>query len=225
MNIATSYIANSKVYKGRKRICLMRWKLKYFKGIYYYPLAPSLKLLSDYKHNNITFETFHDEMVKQLEKLDSKKILTRLEKFGDNIVLLGIKYDGSFDEANLNECSNIYFLGPKKYEELPNYASHFDVCTIPFLINDITQATSPLKLFEYMAMEKPIVTTNMNECTKYKSVMIANDKEEFVKLVDKAIEMANERDEEYFAELKKESLENTWESKAKVIIDLLEAHE
>ena len=76
-----------------------------------------------------------------------------------------------------------------------------------------------------MAMEKPIVTTNMNECTKYKSVMIANDKEEFVKLVDKAIEMANERDEEYFAELKKESLENTWESKAKVIIDLLEAHE
>ena len=89
MNIATSYIANSKMYKGRKRICLMRWKLKYFKGIYYYPLAPSLKLLSDYKHNNITFETFHDEMVKQLEKLDSKKILTRLEKFGDNIVLLG----------------------------------------------------------------------------------------------------------------------------------------
>lgn len=158
---------------------------------------------------------FDYEMVKYLAK----------ERPDYNIVLLGIKYDGSFDEANLNECSNIYFLGPKKYDELPNYASHFDVCTIPFLINDITQATSPLKLFEYMAMEKPIVTTNMNECTKYKSVMIANDKEEFVKLVDKAIEMANERDEEYFDELRKESIENTWEGKAKVIIDLLEAHE
>lgn len=89
MNIATSYIANFKKYNGRVPICIMRWELKYFNGIYYYSLAPSWKLLFDYKHNNITFETFHDEMIKQLEKLDSKKIFTRLEKFGNNIVLLG----------------------------------------------------------------------------------------------------------------------------------------
>ena len=56
MNIATSYIANFKKYNGRVPICIMRWKLKYFNGIYYYSLAPSWKLLFDYKHNNITFE-------------------------------------------------------------------------------------------------------------------------------------------------------------------------
>ena len=54
MNIATSYIANYRKYNGRVCICLMRWKLKYFNGIYYYLLAPSRKLLSDYKHNNIS---------------------------------------------------------------------------------------------------------------------------------------------------------------------------
>lgn len=76
-----------------------------------------------------------------------------------NFVLLGIKYDGSFDEANLAEYKNIHFLGAKDYFILPNYAKNFSVCTIPFLINSITNATSPVKLFEYMALEKPIVTT------------------------------------------------------------------
>lgn len=158
---------------------------------------------------------FDYEMVKFLAK----------EKPDYNIVLIGIKYDGSFDKANLGEYSNIYFLGPKNYDVLVNYASHFDVCTIPFLINDITQATSPLKLFEYMALGKPIVTTAMNECKKYSSVMIANSKEGFVKLIDQALEIAKTHDEEYFNILDKEALENTWSGKAKIIIDLLKKYE
>ena len=125
-----------------------------------------------------------------------------------NIVLLGIKYDESFDKANLSEYNNIYFLGSREYAVLPNYANCFTVCTIPFLINDITKATSPLKLFEYMALGKPIVTTDMNECRKYKSV-----------------EFANENNEEYFNLLNKEALENTWKAKSEVIIDLLKKYE
>ena len=142
-----------------------------------------------------------------------------------NIVLLGIKYDDSFAKANLHEYSNIFFLGSKNYNVLPNYASHFDVCTIPFLINDITQATSPVKLFEYMALEKPIVTTAMNECKKYKSVMIANNNTEFVELVDKALILNKKRDKNYFDLLDKEALENTWSQKTVAIIDLLKTYE
>lgn len=158
---------------------------------------------------------FDYEMVKFLAK----------ERPDYNIVLIGIKYDDTFDKANLNEYSNIYFLGPKNYDVLANYASHFDVCTIPFLINDITQATSPLKLFEYMALGKPIVTTAMKECKKYSSVMIANNKEEFAKLIDKALEINNVHDENYFSMLNKEALENTWEQKALLIINLLKNNE
>lgn len=158
---------------------------------------------------------FDYEMVKFLAK----------EKPDYNIVLIGIKYDDTFDKANLQEYSNIYFLGPKNYDVLANYASHFDVCTIPFLINDITQATSPLKLFEYMALGKPIVTTAMKECKKYESVMIANNKKEFVQLIDKALEINREHNENYFTLLNKEALENTWEQKALLIIDLLKKYE
>lgn len=142
-----------------------------------------------------------------------------------NIVLLGIKYDDSYDKHSLNKYSNIFFLGSKSYEVLPNYASKFTVCTIPFLINDITQATSPLKLFEYMALEKPIVTTAMNECKKYKSVIISSDKEDFLKNVDNAIKIAKDKDKEYFDVLKREAQENTWESKAKLIINLLKEYD
>lgn len=150
------------------------------------------------------------------------------EKPEYNIVLIGIKYDGSFDSAQLNEYKNIYFLGPKDYTLLPTYASKFDVCTIPFLINDITQATSPLKLFEYMAMGKPIVTTDMRECRKYESVMIAKDKKEFVKLIENAISMEKDRKKEYntYRETEKEeALKNTWEAKTEVIIKLLKEYE
>ena len=142
-----------------------------------------------------------------------------------NIILLGIKYDDSFDKAGLEKYSNIYFLGSKSYDLLPNYASKFDVCTIPFLINDITQATSPLKLFEYMALGKPIVTTAMNECKKYESVMIANTKDEFVELIDKSINISKEHNIDYFNLLNKEALENTWEEKAKLIINMLKKYE
>ena len=40
------------------------------------------------------------------------------------------------------------------YHILQNYAAKIDVLTIPFLINEITKATSPVKLFEYMALNK-----------------------------------------------------------------------
>lgn len=142
-----------------------------------------------------------------------------------NIVLLGIKYDDSFDKADLSKYPNIYFLGPKSYDVLPNYASHFDVCTIPFLINTITQATSPVKLFEYMALGKPIVTTKMNECRKYKSVMLANSKEEFISLIEKSLSLSREQNTEYFELLQKEALENTWKEKANIIIDLVKKYE
>ncbi len=142
-----------------------------------------------------------------------------------NIVLLGVKYDDTYDKSNIEKQKNIYFLGSKSYNELQNYSSKFDVCTIPFVINDITNATSPLKLFEYMALSKPIVTTNMKECRKYESVFIANNKEEFISLVDKAVELSDKKTDEYYNILKKEALDNTWEEKAKSIIKMIEQYE
>lgn len=147
---------------------------------------------------------------------DLIKKLAHTNKY--SIVLFGIKYDESFDEAMNNE-KNIYFMGPRDYKVLKEYAKCADVLTIPFVINNITLATSPVKIFEYMALHKPIVTTDMPECRKYKSVFIGHNHDEFIKKIDEALKLKN--DKKYIALLDKEARKNDWSKKAKAIIDLI----
>ena len=76
-----------------------------------------------------------------------------------------------------------------------------------------------------MALDKPIVTTAMPECKKYESVMIANNRNEFMELVDKAVKMNKNNNSDYYSILKKEALENTWSEKANAIVELLKKYE
>lgn len=139
-----------------------------------------------------------------------------------SVVLFGVKYDGSFSKE-LDGCEDVFFLGPRPYEVLKYYAAACDVLTIPFLINDVTRATSPVKIFEYMAMHKPIVVTDMNECRQYRSVLIGRDHEEFLRQLDKAMQLREDPD--YLALLDEEARANDWSRKAAAIIELLRRRE
>lgn len=140
-----------------------------------------------------------------------------------NIILFGIKYDESYDKSGINELENVYYQGSKDYKILKYYAKEIDVLTIPFLINDITKSTNPLKLFEYMALHKPIVTTDINECRKYQSVIIAKTHRAFLKNLEIAYQ--NRLDKRYLKLLDKEAKENSWNIKAKIITDYLTGDE
>lgn len=139
-----------------------------------------------------------------------------------NICLIGAKYDDSFKKNINNMPNNIYYFEPKKIEELPYYARHFNVAMIPFLINEITEATNPIKLFEYMALEKPIVVTDLRECYKYKSVKIAKSRKEFIKVID---ELVKPIDNEYKKLSIKEAEENSWQAKAEDITKIMRDQE
>jgi len=129
-----------------------------------------------------------------------------------------LDYDKTLKQnKHLFKIKNIHFVGPKKYTELPTYLSKFSVAIIPFVINGITESTSPVKLFEYMAGGKPIVTTDMRECRKYKSVFIAKNADEFVELLDQAIK--KDDDKAYKKILDYEASDNTWASRANQIIE------
>ena len=102
---------------------------------------------------------------------------------------------------------------------MPLYGQCFNVAIIPFLLNDITESTNPIKLFEYMALNVPIVTTNLRECQKYKSTLIAKNYNEFIEKLDYALKMS--KDDEYYTYLKNEALKNIWEKKAEAFYNLV----
>ncbi|MBK8271246.1 MAG: glycosyltransferase [Planctomycetes bacterium] len=61
--------------------------------------------------------------------------------------------------AKLAEVSNVTFLGGKPYEVVPAYVAAFDLCWVPFKVGDIASAANPVKIYEYLALGKPVVTT------------------------------------------------------------------
>ena len=71
-----------------------------------------------------------------------------------------------------------------------------------------------------MATNIPILTTNMQECRKYKSVIIGTDHNDFINKIDSTINLIN--DSKYLELEMKEALENTWKKKANIIINLLD---
>jgi glycosyltransferase involved in cell wall biosynthesis len=77
-------------------------------------------------------------------------------------------------------------LGPRPQEALPAYLRHCDVALIPFLDNEHTRASLPLKLWEYLAAGLPVVATelpNLRELAKRGLLHSARDAESFAAAV------------------------------------------
>ena len=109
---------------------------------------------------------------------------------------------------SLQKFPNVYFLGERPYSELPKYLHEFDVCLIPFKKTQLIEATHPIKLYEYFAAGKPVVSTSMSELYPMKDLCyIAENKEEFLKLVNLAV---NENDSNLVNKRIKFASKNTW---------------
>lgn len=135
-------------------------------------------------------------------------------------VFIGPDYYGG--SQSIEARDNVILTGPIDYKILPRYAALFDICIIPFEPGEIAQTTSPLKLFEYFALEKPVVvTSDMRECTVFDVVHSAGDVDEFIKKLDEAIHEAS-------TAKVKQTLSgladaNSWDERAKVYVSTFEA--
>ncbi len=61
----------------------------------------------------------------------------------------------------ISSLKNTYFLGSKKREIVPDYVSNFNVCINPFKVDNVSKAVSPLKVYEYLATGRPVISTPM----------------------------------------------------------------
>jgi glycosyltransferase involved in cell wall biosynthesis len=65
---------------------------------------------------------------------------------------------GGEDLERLKAEPNVHFLGLRPFDSLPSYLKAMDVCTIPYRVTGNTEVADPLKLYEYLAAGKPIVS-------------------------------------------------------------------
>lgn len=110
--------------------------------------------------------------VKQLtEKLDIRLL----------IVGGGIGYEKNVDLARKYGLKNVIFTGTIPYTQVPKYISCMDVCVIPFKLDAVSQNSLPLKLFEYMACEKPVISTKVEGimAAVQNRVLYASNSEEY----------------------------------------------
>jgi Glycosyltransferase len=143
------------------------------------------------------------------ERLDYDVIDALASRYPEcNVVMVGPT--SKIDPASLPRRSNIHWLGQRSYEDLPRYVKSFDVCLMPFALNEATEYINPTKTLEYMAGGKPIVSTAVPDVISNFTpiVEVAYSTNEFVEAVVKA---AADPNAESIAKGVEMATRSTWE--------------
>jgi teichuronic acid biosynthesis glycosyltransferase TuaH len=131
-----------------------------------------------------------------------------------SIVLVGPE-DDEFKASKLHEYKNVYFLGTKNPDMLPDYIAAFDVCINPQLVNQVTIGNYPRKIDEYLAMGKPVVATRTDAMSVFaEHTYLCETNEDYVIAIDKALK--DDSDQKRQQRLAFAS-SHTWENSVKAI--------
>ena len=152
--------------------------------------------------------------------LDGHKLDTGfLEAVADRLPNISFVFIGkpSLDCSQLSARKNVWMLGQKTYEEIPHYGKCFDVAILPWRVNKWTEAANPIKLKEYLALGKPIVSTPaFTELQEYCDVVYeAGTPEEFAECIEKAY---SEDSPDLVAKRRGKVARASWDSKAELVL-------
>ena len=120
------------------------------------------------------------------------------------------------DLSAVSDLPNVRLMGPRPYAELPNYLRHADAAIIPFQRNELTDATNPVKIFEYFAAGLPVVSVRMLEVELLKSpALLTETPDEFADALGAAL--AQGRDRQEYLDF---AYANRWETRFELIREL-----
>ena len=136
-----------------------------------------------------------------------KEVATELSKFKDekpNIKLLIVGDGDAFDdlqkireEHHLDD--QIILAGKQPYESIPAFIASSDICLLPAHNNETMRNIVPIKLYEYMAMGKPVIATKlpgvMKEFGKDHGVIYVDKPEDVFKKAVELIERGSIKEE------------------------------
>ena len=137
----------------------------------------------------------------------------------DQQFLLYGKAEHSLALKNL-QLPNVAFMGEVEFTDLAGVLSKFDVGMIPFVVNDLTLSTNPIKIYEYFAFGMPVVSTALPEVERFDDlVYIANGPSAFAEQVSKAL---REQDDTLARRRREIAATETWRHRAQVLVELMQ---
>lgn len=144
------------------------------------------------------------------ERLDYELVAALAERFPEASVVMAGPF-AKIDPDELPKHPNIHWLGQQKYDDLPSLVKGFDVCLMPFALNEATKYINPTKTLEYMAGGKPVVSTAIADVVRNFTpiVQVAHSPQEFVDAVERAWRSP---DAELIAEGIARAADATWDS-------------
>lgn len=121
--------------------------------------------------------------------------------------------------APLAGCGNVVLAGPLPYEEAAELVAQADVCLLPHKEDPLTRALDPIKLYDYLATGRPIVSTAVAMHPDLAGqVRIASGAAAFIR----AVEAALAEPEDAAAGRREAAMAHTWEARAGQVADILE---
>jgi glycosyltransferase involved in cell wall biosynthesis len=129
------------------------------------------------------------------------------------------------DPANLPQGANIHYMGQRTYDELPKFLAGWDVCLLPFALNESTKFISPTKVLEYMAAELPSVSTPITDVkVPYSHVVeIANDAQEFIAACDRMLALDDAQKADLAERMRKVVANTSWDKTANAMHEIIQS--
>ena len=151
------------------------------------------------------------------ERMDLELIAKLADADDWHIVMVGPVC--KIDEKDLPQRANLHWLGGREYTMLPALTKAFDVCLMPFALNEATEYINPTKALEYMATAKPIVSSAVPDVVSNfaEVVQIADSHDEFVQMCREEVAQPNAK---RIAKGLEMAQRNTWDA----IVFQLEKH-
>ena len=119
--------------------------------------------------------------------------------------------------------ANIHYLGVRPYDQLPDYGAGFDAAIIPYRLTRQVINANPIKLREYLAMGKPVVSVSTPEIDKYADVVrIARTREEYLAHLD-AVIAAGPSESESERRIARVAPEG-WDARLSQVLEIVEAN-
>lgn len=139
-----------------------------------------------------------------------------------NFVFVGPVWAGVQAEVDAlsKACANVHFLGRRPYHTVPAYLQAMDVCIIPHRIDEFIRSTNPMKLYDYLAAGKPVVTTPGAGTEVFANqISIVHTADDFVAAIQVAVNQNGAVD----VNARLEAVQaHTWSSRVRTMRDLVD---